>query len=171
MNNAWLKYALNFILVVLIQGLVVKNIEVNEYFNPMLYPIMILMLPFEMNVLLAMTISLLLGVSVDAFSDTFGLHTSSALLIAYLRQTILRYIKPRDGYDSSLLPTLHDMGIVWFMFYSGILLFLHHIWFFSFEILRFDLILLILLKTIFSLFFSLILVVLFQYIFYKPSKK
>ncbi|MBN4073134.1 hypothetical protein JYT74_03725 [Crocinitomix catalasitica] len=171
MNNVWIKYGLNFILVVLIQGLVVNNIEINEYFNPMIYPVMILMLPFEMNVLLAMLISLILGISVDAFSNTFGLHASAALLMAYIRQTILRYIKPRDGYDLSMMPSLHDMGIIWFLFYAGILMFAHHLWFFSFEILRFDLILLILLKTVFSLFFSLALVVLFQFIFYKPSKK
>lgn len=171
MNNAWIKYGLNFILVVLFQGLVVNNIDINEYFNPMIYPIMILMLPFEINILLAMTVSLLLGITVDAFSNTFGLHASSALLIAYMRPTILRFIKPRDGYDSSLLPSIHDMGVLWFLFYAGIILFAHHLWFFSFEMFRFDLILLILGKTILSVFFSLILVVLFQYIFYKSSKK
>ncbi|MCG8573434.1 MAG: hypothetical protein MI810_01000 [Flavobacteriales bacterium] len=171
MNNVWIKYGLNFILVVLIQGLVVNNIQINEYLNPMVYPIMILMLPFEMNIMAAMIMSLLLGISVDAFSNTFGLHASSALLIGYLRSSVLGYIKPRDGFDNTLLPSIHDMGVSWFLLYASIILLLHHLWFFSFEILRLDLILLILAKAFLSLFFSLALVILFQYIFYKPSRK
>ena len=170
MNNNWVKYVLLFILIVLIQGLVVNNIQFNEYLNPMVYPLMILMLPFQLNAILTMAVALLLGLSVDAFSDTFGLHASSAVLIGYLRPTLMKYIQPKDGYDKALLPSLHDMGIVWFVIYASLLLFIHHLWFFSIEILRFDLILLILGKTFFSFLFSLVLIVLFQYIFYKPTK-
>lgn len=171
MNNSWIKYSLVFILVVLIQGLVVNNIQLNEYFNPMVYPIMILMLPFELNALVTMTVALLLGISVDAFSNTFGLHASSALFIGYLRPTVMKYIRPKEGYNNVLIPSIQDMGAVWFLAYSSVMLFLHHLWFFSFEILRFDLFFLILGKTFFSFLFSLALIVLFQYIFYKPSKQ
>jgi hypothetical protein len=170
MNNNWVKYGLVFILVVLIQGLVVNNIQLNEYFNPMVYPIMILMLPFEMSIIASMAVALVLGISVDAFSNTFGLHASSALFIGYLRPTIMKYIQPKEGYDNTLLPIIQDMGVIWFVIYCTVILFLHHLWFFTFEILRFDLILLILGKTFFSLIFSIFIVVLFQYIFYKPSK-
>ncbi len=171
MNNVSIKYGLNFILIVLIQGLVVNNMEFSEYLNPMIYPVMIMLLPFETGLLATIVISVLLGFSVDAFSNTFGLHTSSLLVVAYLRPVILQYIKPREGYDSALLPTIHDMGVLWFLGYTSLLLFIHHIWFFTFEILRFDLIVLLLGKTFFSLILSLILIVLFEYIFYKPSKK
>lgn len=171
MNNTWLKYGLNFILIVLIQGLVVNNIEIDELLNPMVYPMMILMLPFELGVLATLIISFALGISIDAFSNTFGIHASAAMLIGYLRPTVLRYIKPRDGYDSSLLPSIHDMGFAWFIGYSALFLFIHHIWFFTIEIFRLDLFFLVLGKTFFSMLFSLALIILFQYIFYKASRK
>lgn len=171
MNNNWVKYGLIFILIVLIQGLVVNDIQLNEYFNPMVYPLMIMMLPFELAAIPTMIVALLLGVCVDAFSNTFGLHASAALFIGYLRPIIMRYIQPNEGYDNTLLPIIQDMGVQWFLLYSGIIIFAHHLWFFSFEILRFDLILLILGKTFCSLFFSVGLIILFQYIFYKSSKK
>jgi len=171
MNNNWIKYSLHFILIVLIQGLIVNNIEINSFLNPMVYPIMILMLPFELSVIATMFSAILLGVAIDAFSNTFGLHTSAALLIGYLRPLILRYIKPRDGYDSTLLPSIHDMGVVWFTGYATLFTFLHHLWFFSFEIMRFDLLFLIVGKTIFSSLFSIALIILFQFIFYKRTKK
>jgi hypothetical protein len=171
MNNAWVKYGSYFILIVLIQGLVVNNIEMSMYVNPMIYPVMIMMLPFEFNILLTMLVAFVLGISVDAFSNTFGLNASAAMVIGYLRPTVLNIIKPRDGYDAVLLPSIHDMGKLWFLTYATVLLFIHHLWFFIIEVLRFDQIGQILLKTLFSLFFSLFLIILFQYIFYKPSKK
>ncbi|OIQ35977.1 MAG: hypothetical protein BM555_03680 [Crocinitomix sp. MedPE-SWsnd] len=171
MNNKWVKYSLIFILIVLIQGLVVNNIQINEYFNPMVYPIMIMMLPFELNAVITMGVALILGVSVDAFSNTFGLHASSALFIGYLRPTIMKYIRPKEGYDTSLLPSIQDMGTTWFLAYVSVIIFAHHLWFFSIEILRFDLFVLILAKTFMSFIFSIGLIILFQYIFYKPSKK
>ena len=170
MNNKWVKYILIFILIVLVQGLVVNNVQLNEYFMPMIYPIMILMLPFNQNALISMGVALLLGLSIDAFSNTFGLHASAAILIGYIRPSLMKYIQPKEGYDNALLPTIHDMGIMWFAIYASLLLFIHHLWFFSIEIFRIDQILLILGKTFFSFIFSLILIVLFQYIFYKPSK-
>jgi len=171
MNNKWVKYSLIFILIVLIQGLVVNNIQINEYFNPMVYPIMIMMLPFELNAIITMGVALVLGISVDAFSNTFGLHASSALFIGYLRPTIMKYIRPKEGYDISLLPSIQDMGTTWFLAYASVVILAHHLWFFSFEILRFDLFMLILAKTFLSFIFSIGLIILFQYIFYKPSKK
>lgn len=170
MNNNWVKYVLIFILIVLAQGLVVNNIQISVYLNPMIYPIMILMLPFNLNTIVTMSVALLLGLSVDAFSDTFGLHASAAVMIGYLRPSLMKYIQPNEGYDNALLPTVHDMGIIWFLLYSSLLLFVHHLWFFSIEVLRFDLIWLILGKTFLSTIFSLALIVIFQYIFYKPSK-
>lgn len=170
MNNTWVKYGFLFVLTALIQGLVVNNLQFSEYLNPMIYPIMIMMLPFQMNAIVTMVIALMLGLSVDAFSDTFGLHASAAVLIGYIRPTLMKYIQPKEGYDSTLLPTIHDMGIAWFVLFSSAILVIHHLWFFSIEILRFDLILLIFGKTFLSLIFSLVLIILFQYIFYKPTK-
>jgi hypothetical protein len=171
MNNTWVKYGAYFILIVLIQGLVVNNLQISMYISPMIYPVMILMLPFELNVLISMLVAFVLGISVDAFSNTYGLHASAALVIGYLRPTLLNIIKPRDGYDPVLLPSIHDMGKLWFLTYAAVVRLVHHLWFFIVEELRFDQIGQILLKTIISLVFSLFFIILFQYIFYKPSKK
>src|SRR5688500_3256421 len=136
MNNAWLKYGLNFILIVLVQALVVNPWEIHAFLNPMVYPMLILMLPFDLSVLTTLIISFALGISVDGFSYTFGLHASSAMVIGYLRPSILKYIKPRDGYDSTLIPSILAMGIAWFLGYTAFFLAIHHAWFFTIEIFR-----------------------------------
>lgn len=171
MNNTWIKYILVFTLIILIQGLVLNPMEISEYVNPMVYPMLILMLPFEAGTLVTIFVALLLGIAVDGFSDTFGLHASASMLIGYLRPTLLKYIKPRDGYESGFFPSIQDMGFTWFFGYSLLFISIHHLWFFSIEVFRFDLIGLILLKTAGSVFASLSLIILLQYILYTSSKK
>jgi len=170
MNNKWIKYGIYFVFIILLQGLVLNKVQYSELVYPMVYIIVILMLPFETSLLTTIIISLSLGISVDIFSDTFGLHTSSALLVGYTRPLLLKLIKPRDGYDTSLLPTIHDMGKTWFLSYVLIIVAIHHLWFFTFEMLRFDLIGLILLKTVLSLLVTLFIIILLQYLLYKPTK-
>ncbi len=170
MNNQWIQSGSYFVAFLLIQGLIINNIALSVYIYPMVYVIVIMMLPFETNLLLGMGIALLMGIGLDTLSDTFGLHTSAALFLAYIRPFILKVLKPRDGYESNKLPTVHDMGYTWFLAYAFVCLLLHHAWFFAFEIWRFDLMGLLVLKVILSSLVSFILVFIFQFLFYKPSK-
>lgn len=171
MNNHWVKYGIYFIFVILLQGLVMNQLQFSELVYPMIYIITILMLPFNVSLLLSILISLVLGVCVDAVSDTFGLHTSASLVIGYSRPYLLKIIRPRDGYDSSLTPTIHDMGKTWFLIYVSIALIIHHLWFFIFEILKFNMIGFLLLKTVLSFVLSLFVILLLQYLLYKPTKQ
>ena len=170
MIKTYLKYTLYFIFIILLQGLVINNFQISVYLYPMVYVIIILMLPVEINIYFLLVAALVVGVSVDALSDTFGLHTSSCLTIAYVRPMVLNLVKPRDGYDNSLLLSIHDMGKVWFLSYAFIMIMIHHIWFFTFEMLRFNLMGMIIIKSILSSFISLVIIVLLQYLLFKPSK-
>jgi hypothetical protein len=154
----------------MLQGLVINNFQISELLYPMAYIIAIIMLPVEISIYMLLVLALILGVSVDALSDTFGLHTSSCLTIAYTRPMVLNLIKPRDGYDSNLMLSIHDMGKTWFLTYSFLIIIIHHLWFFTFEMLKFELIGTIILKTLISAIFSLMLIVLLQYLLFKPSK-
>lgn len=170
MSKHWVQFAIYFVFIVLIQGLVINNIQIGVYVYPMVYIMLILMLPFDTNIFLTFLIAVLLGIGVDALSDNFGLHTSSAILIGYLRPFILQAIRPRDGYEIGLMPSVHDMGYRWFGIYLSVSVFIHHLWFFTIEVYRLDLIQLILFKTILSSIVSFSIIFLFQYLFYKPSK-
>jgi len=170
MSNKWVQFAVYFVFIILIQGLVLNNIQIGVYVHPMAYILILLMLPFEINFFITLLVALILGIGVDALSDTFGLHTSSALLVGYIRPYVLKLIRPRDGYEANLMPSVHDMGFIWFLTYSFICIGIHHFWCFTIEVYRLDLIKLILLKTIMSSLVSFGIIFLLQYIFYKPSK-
>ncbi len=170
MKSNWIQYGIYFLFIVLLQGMVVSQLQINVFAYPMVYVLAIMVLPFEFNVIFSLGIALLLGISVDILCDTFGLHTSASLFVAYIRPLILKVLKPRDGYDPNLLPTIHDMGISWFSAYAFITIFIHHLWFFILEIFRFDLIGLIIIKVIVSTIFSALILFGLQYLLYKPSR-
>ncbi len=170
MTKTWKTYSILFINILLFQVLVLNHFEISRLIYPMMYVILILDLPVKINQLTLIAISIFLGICLDALSDTFGLHTSSLILLAYIRPIVLKYIRPRDGYDKINQPTLREMGKFWYTEYALIMLFIHHLWFFSFELFRLDLIGIIILKSLLSTFFSFILILLVQYLFYKPVK-
>ncbi len=170
MSNDNLKYIIQYLLFVLVQGLFFGQLEFGWGIHPMIYPIFILLLPFETPAALLMLIGFITGISVDFFMNTFGLHASAAILVAYLRPFIYGVFAPRDGYDSLKKPTLFENGFLWFFSSYGVLISIHHLVFFSLEIFRLSDFFLIIQKTILSSIITLSLIVLIQFMFFRKEK-
>jgi len=154
-----LSHIFRFALFLLIQVVVLNQVELGAGTLLMIYPLFIVLLPVEINIFLLLFLAFALGISIDAMSNTYGLHASSLLLLAYFRPIIFQAFAPRDGYETDLELNIHTMGFRWFFRAFGSLLLIHHFWFFLLELLRFDEILYVLQKTILSLPLSLALCV------------
>lgn len=167
----FLKHIFRFALLLAIQVLVLNKVELGAGTLLMIYPLFIVLLPEDTNVFLLLFLAFVLGISIDAMSNTYGLHASSLLLLAYFRPIIFKAFAPRDGYETDLELNLHTMGFRWFFRTFGLLLLIHHFWFFLMELFRFDEILLVLKHTLFSFPISFTLCVLIQFlIISKPTK-
>lgn len=160
-----------FLFFILAQALIFNQLEIGLGIHPMIYPLFILLLPFELNPLLLLVIACTMGLSIDALSNTYGLHTSSLLVVAYLRPFIFKIFAPRDGYDSNKEGSISEMGQRWFVYVFGILLLVHHFWFFLFEMFKWNELLFIFQKTILSLPVSYMLCILLQVVFVSKSKE
>lgn len=160
------KYIVAFLLLVLIQVLILNNIQLGGFINPYLYVLFILILPFEIPNLLLIIISFILGLSIDIFTNTLGMHIAACVFMAYLRPFVLKILAPRDGYEPETLPLVADYGFSWFLKYAAILIFAHHLFLFFIEVFRFSDLFRTLWRTISSSMFSLFLVIVSQY-FYK----
>lgn len=158
---------LRFIVLVLFQVLVLNNIQFSGYVNPLMYVLFILLLPFETPRWLLLISGFLIGISVDIFSDTLGLHASASVFMAFLRPYVLRVISPRDGYESGTFPRVFYYGLTWFLNYAVILVVMHHLFLFYFEVFRFSEFFRTLLRVILSSSFSIAIIVLSQYIIYR----
>jgi len=157
---------LRFIILILLQVLIVRNINLGTYFIMLPYVLFILSLPFETPRLLILGISFFTGLTIDLFYSTPGLHASACTSMGFARYYVLKFVAPRDGYDVVVQPTIEDMGLEWFLKYAGVLIFVHHFLFFYLEVFRFDEFFRTFFRVILSTIGTFLLVYLIQFLFY-----
>ncbi|WP_148235418.1 rod shape-determining protein MreD [Fluviicola taffensis] len=156
---------------VLFQVLILNNIEPGFGIYPMIYPLFIFMLPFQLGTVPLMLLSFIFGLVIDSFSNTFGLHASSAVIMAFFRPLIFKWLSPRDGYESVESVNVYSMGGRWFLYAYGTLLLIHNTWFFFIESFKLNEFLWVLLKIGLSVPTSFILSLLVQFIFVSNKKE
>lgn len=161
---------IRFILFLLIQSLVFNQLEIGLGIQIMIYPLFIMLLPFETSILLLLVLAFVMGLSIDAISDTYGLHTSALLIVAYMRPIIFKIFSPREGYDTIKEASFIEMGQRWFISVYGLLLLIHHLWFFILEMFSMSELGFILQKTILSVPLSFLLCIFLQVIFIAKPK-
>jgi len=151
-----------FVLLVLVQVLILNNIHISGYINPYLYVLFILLLPFETPKWLLIILAFILGLTVDYFSDTMGMHSSATVFMAYFRPYVLGIVMPRDTYEAGTLPQMSYFGFTWSLRYGAILIFIHHFVLFFIEVFSFSGLFHTLLRIIISTIFTLFLVLICQ---------
>lgn len=164
-----IRQILRFIALVLLQTLVLNNIRLWGYVNPYLYVLFILLLPIETPGWLLMLVAFVLGLSIDVFTDTAGMHAAACVFMAFCRPYLLKVMAPRDGYESERPPSMQYMGLSWFIIYSAILVLLHHFVLFYIEIFRFREFFSTLLRVILSSVLTLTLILLSEFLFFKTK--
>lgn len=153
-----------FFIYLALQVLLLKNLVLFNTSFCFLYVAFILLLPVEMNNLVLMLIAFLLGISVDVFYNSLGLHAMALVLVAYLRNYWLVTITPQGGYDIGTPPTLSANGLQWFLVYSLPLVFVHHLILFFVEASGFAMFWFTMLKVISSLLFTMAVMLILQYL-------
>jgi rod shape-determining protein MreD len=171
MTNPVRKNIAFFIFLVLIQVSIFNNIQLSGYINPYIYVVFILMLPFETSKWLLLLSSFLLGLCIDFFTHTIGVHAAACTFMAFCRPGVISYLSSGKDIEPGMKPSIHDFGFTWFLSYSIILIFLHHLLLFYLEVFRFNEILLTLTRVIISTFVTLILVIIINYFFFKTKRR
>lgn len=158
---------IRFIVLILLQVWVLNNIQLNGYINPYMYVLFILLLPFETPKWLILILAFSLGLVVDMFSNTPGIHASASVFMAFFRPFVLQSISPRDGFETGTFPRVHYYGIKWFFKYTLLLVFLHHLFLFTVEVFNFYNFHLTLWRTVLSTLFSTLLILISQLIIFR----
>jgi len=169
MTRAGVLIFISFFIYLLVQVMLMKNLVLFNTAFCFLYAAFILFLPIETNTLALMLIGFVMGFLVDIFYDSLGLHACSLVAIGYVRNYWLGTITPQGGYDAGAAPTIAANGTQWFLTYTIPLLFLHHFILFFVEAGGFSGFGFTLLKTVMSMFFTLIALVLLQ--FFQPRQR
>ena len=163
MNRSAIYIAFYFVIYLLTQVMLFKQLVLFNTAFCFLYIAFILLLPIETNPLALLGIAFALGFSVDVFYDSLGLHSIALVLIAYLRNHWLGIITPQGGYDAGQGPTLAVNGLQWFVVYSLPLVFVHHFVLFFTEAGGFGIFWYTMSKVITSLTFTMFVILFLQY--------
>lgn len=161
------KYAGMFVVLVLVQVLILNNIQVSGLINPYIYILFILLLPFTIPGWLLLGISFLLGISIDIFTNTPGIHSGATVLLGFLRPGIGQLISSREIIEKGVTPNLNQLGFASFLKYVIISVVVHHLFLFFAETFSFGGILETLLRWVLSSFFSIVIILGSQFIIFK----
>jgi rod shape-determining protein MreD len=140
--NVYLKNIFRFVIITLLQVLILNKITLRWWnepagfpvFIPYIYPLFLLLLPFETPVWALLIMGFLSGITIDTFMNTAGMHACATVLIAYLRTNVLSALLPRNLVEyTGQHPSVRNMGWMPFLVYSAFLIVLHHLVFFTIE--------------------------------------
>lgn len=177
--SIYLKNFIRFWIIVLIQVYILDKVALRWWaqpsgfpiFVPYLYPLFLLLLPFETPVWAMLLLGFGLGITVDSFSDTAGMHACAAVLLAYLRTNVLKALLPKNLVEyPNQSPNVKNMGWVPFLVYASFLLLVHHATFFIIEIWSLQHVGILFLKIFASTVTSLLLVLVYLLLFTNEAK-
>src|SRR4249920_2342327 len=88
------------VIILLVQVLVLKRIGLSsqwwwQHGSLFLYPIIILLLPFRMTKHYVILLGFVIGLVIDIFYDTVGVHAFALTGMAYARGVLLSWLEPR----------------------------------------------------------------------------
>lgn len=112
MNNNILKFILIFFLCVFLQALIFNRIILFNVAVPIIFIYFIIRLPINLKLPFVFTLSFLIGLLVDIFSDTPGVNALACTLIAALRRPIYFAYMAKDDSTNRYTPGVATMGVI-----------------------------------------------------------
>lgn len=132
----FIQHSIRFILVVLMQIFVLNNIRFLDFINPYIYITFILLLPYRFPRWIGLLLAFALGLIIDSFSNTPGIHTFATVLIAFLRNPVIDlFYSVEEGANPE--PSFRTLGTSAFVKYVLSLIIIHHLAFYLLEIFTF----------------------------------
>ena len=146
-----------FVLLVLFQVLVLNNIQFLGYINPYLYILFILTLPVQLPRWFLLILAFILGLTIDAFSNTIGMHAFATVFVAFFREGIIKlFTNIEEGNNPT--PSFHTFGVSAYIKYVVLMVIIHHTTLFILEAFSFSNFWIMLTKIILSSLVSITLI-------------
>ena len=125
-----------FVVMLVVQALLLNNIHLFGCSAPLLYVYVILMARRDFPRWGLLLFGFLLGLGVDMFSNTPGVGACSMTLLAFVQPMLMKLFLPRDSADD-FQPGIPSLGLMKFVYFSFISIFLYSLVFFTLEMFNF----------------------------------
>lgn len=162
---------LRFIILILLQVVLLKNIGYYNLAAPFPYILIILLLPIGIPNLALYVIGLTVGLAIDLFYDSSGIHAAACIVLCAFRIFFNSITIDADIKKSQITPNLAATGIKWFVSYTFLGTITHHLALFLIEVFSFQNLNITLLSTLMSSVFTFLLIFLISLLFYKRKSR
>jgi len=156
-SKTLLQFILLTIILVLAQVLVFNHVSLFNMAVPMVFIYVILRLPITLSLNWMLTIGFFLGLTVDIFSDTYGMNALGCTLLALCRRRILRLYVPREEDLTKPEPSMLSLGSNIYLKYLLTCTLFYCLLIFTIEAFTFFHPLQLLLRVVFSTLLSMII--------------
>jgi rod shape-determining protein MreD len=168
MNSSFFLNIFRFISLFLLQIIIFNNINLFGFVSPFPYVLFIILFPVNGNKSALLISSFFLGLLLDIFSNSGGIHTTASILLAYFRPSIFKFAFG-VSYEYQTIKLNDTLTPERFSFLFVAIL-LHHLILFILEAFQFSLIFDILLRSITSTALTIIISIIIIYLI-KPNKR
>jgi hypothetical protein len=165
-----IKHTGRFLILMTIQVVILNQIYFGGYITPYIYPLFILMLPFDVKGWVLLLAAFFSGLAIDMFSDSMGMHASASVFMAFMRPLVIQFISSRTDFEAGAEPKIENNGWGWILMYTILLIFLHHLSLIFIEVFRLDDFFRIIFRVLLSTTFSVAFIMIAQLVMVKPSK-
>jgi rod shape-determining protein MreD len=168
MNSAVIMNFVRFFLLLTAQIVIFNNIDLFGYINPFPYILFIILYPVNGNKPMLIISSFLLGIMMDLFSNSGGVHAASCLILAYSRPYLFKFAFGLS-YEYQTV-RINDVLTPERFSFLLLAVIVHHFTLFILEVFQLSSLWDILLRTILGTLFTLLICIVLIYLF-KPSRR
>ena len=168
MNCVMLFYSARFILLLAVQVIIFNNFNFSGYINPYPYILFIILYPVNGNKYGLLAASFFLGLIMDLFCNSGGVHAAACLILANFRPALFRFSFGLS-YEYQTV-RLNDVLTPERFSFILLAVIIHHLTLFILEVFTFEYFWNIVFRTIASTLFTIIICILIIYLI-KPSKR
>lgn len=159
-----------FIVLVVVQVLLINHIRLGGYVHPYVYLIFVMLLPINIPGWQLLLSGFGIGLVVDLFMGTLGMHAGATTLMAFCRPAIIRIVSGSQKLETTKEPNINTLGFAWYLRYTLCMVFVHNFTYFMLEGFSFRLVGQALLRILISVPVSTFLILVILYLFSKEER-
>ncbi|RQP11602.1 MAG: rod shape-determining protein MreD [Parapedobacter sp.] len=171
MAKIFVNNIVRFVVLVILQVFLFKNIGYYNLATPFPYILFILLLPVGIPNFLLYCIAFFTGITVDAFYDTLGVNAAACVALVWARILFIRITLQTDQYESYLTPLWGNVPFRWYFLYVTVLALFHHAVLFMMETFSFHQFHYTIIRVLLSCIFTVIIILLFSLLFYRKKQR
>ncbi len=158
-----------FLLIAIVQILLLNNIKVFGYIEPMLYIWFIILLPNNFPKWIVMILGFVMGLTIDIFSAQVGFHTATATFTATIKPLMLSWFT--NSFDvNTFTPSTKEMGFTNYLGFVSLMVVLHTSIYICIDTFSFTQIGQLLLSILFTSIVNIILIMVCDSLFIRSQK-